>query len=451
MSVIRDKVREDYARAVKVKMNTPKSSGSCGCSGNSSSCCGTEPTNIVTGDLYNASDIQGVPENAVIASFGCGNPTALLELYPGETVLDLGSGAGLDVIISARRVGPTGKAYGLDMTDEMLEVARENQRKSGLTNIEFLKGYIEAIPLPDDSVDVIISNCVINLSEDKGNVLKEAFRVLKPGGRFAVADIIWTRPVPDKLRKDIAAWVECIGGSLEEKEYRQKLAEAGFESVSIEYTRVYDIESAQGHFLLPGLSAEERKTLNGAIASGFVRARKPKSVFQMGTDYDIRTAVTSDLKPMIELLHSSGLPIEGVSENLSNFLVAVKDTQFYGVMGLEYGQSSVMFRSLTVAASFRKRGVAAQLVKQGLELSRQKGITQVYILTQSAVRFAEKWGWEKIERREIPADLLNQSALKAACPETSYMYGIEYPAIGTMHQYNDLGEKDIKVFHETND
>ena len=217
-----------------------RQSGGAACCSPAFTCC--DP---ITTNLYNEAEKSGLPANAVLASLGCGNPTALIELKPGETVLDLGSGGGIDVLLSARRVGPAGKAYGLDMTDDMLALARENQRQAGVENVEFLKGEIENIPLPDNSVDVVISNCVINLSADKARVLREAFRVLKPGGRFAVSDVVARGEVPELVRKSMALWVGCIAGALEEHDYIAKLAKAGFTAISVEPTRVYDVEDAR--------------------------------------------------------------------------------------------------------------------------------------------------------------------------------------------------------------
>ena len=233
----------------------------------------------ITRNLY-SSDQHGIlPEKAILASLGCGNPTALIDLRPGETVLDLGSGGGIDVLLSAQRVGPSGKAYGLDMTDEMLDLARENQQKAGVTNVEFLKGNIEAIPLPDASVDVIISNCVINLSSDKDRVLREAFRVLKPGGRFAVSDVVVRGHVPDEIRQSMLLWVGCIAGALEEQEYRGKLAAAGFSGIDLEITRVYRIEDAR-HFLTEaGVDVDSiASQVEDKFVSAFVRATKPTEV-----------------------------------------------------------------------------------------------------------------------------------------------------------------------------
>src|SRR6202046_2670557 len=230
----------------------------------------------ITKDLYNTFETGSLPENAVLASLGCGNPTALIELKAGETVLDLGSGGGIDVLLSARRVGPTGKAYGLDMTDDMLALARENQRQAGATNVEFLKGEIENIPLPDGSVDVVISNCVINLSGDKSRVLREAFRVLRPGGRFAVSDVIVRGQVPEAVRQSMLLWVGCIAGALEENDYVAKLATAGFTNIDLEPTRTYDIEDARVFLTEAGIAVDEiASQVEGKFLSAFIRATKP--------------------------------------------------------------------------------------------------------------------------------------------------------------------------------
>jgi len=232
----------------------------------------------ITKNLYGASERGELPEKAVLASLGCGNPTALIDLKPGETVLDLGSGGGIDVLLSAKRVGPTGKAYGLDMTDDMLALARENQRKAGATNVEFLKGEIENIPLPDNSVDVVISNCVINLSADKSKVLREAFRVLRPGGRFAVSDVVVRGHVPDSVRQSMLLWVGCIAGALEESDYRAKLADAGFADIDLEPTRTYDIEDARTFLTEAGISVDEiAPQVEDKFISAFIRAAKPKT------------------------------------------------------------------------------------------------------------------------------------------------------------------------------
>ena len=242
-----------------------------------SACCGSgSERDPVTSNLYSASETACLPGEATAASLGCGNPTALAELEVGEVVLDLGSGGGIDVLLSAKRVGPSGKAYGLDMTEEMLALARENQRKAGVENVEFLKGEIEAVPLPDNSVDVVISNCVINLSADKDRVLAEAYRVLKPGGRFAVSDVVVRGEVPAQIRRSVELWIGCVAGALEEREYRDKLARAGFESVDVEPTRVYRMEDAREFLAGSGIDADAiAAEIEGKFMSAFVRARKP--------------------------------------------------------------------------------------------------------------------------------------------------------------------------------
>jgi len=266
---IKEAVKEKYAQAA-VRAASGKSS-----------CCGTSPASIdgcdpITSNLYGDNETSAIPEEALRASLGCGNPTALAKLQPGETVLDLGSGGGIDVLLSAKRVGPTGKAYGLDMTEEMLALAEQNKLKSGLKNVEFLKGEIENIPLPPNTVDVIVSNCVINLSGDKDRVLREAFRVLKPGGRFAISDVVVRGEVPREIRKSMELWVGCVAGALSETEYREKLAAAGFESVDIEATRVYDVNDAREFLCSSGIEADGiAAQMQDKFTSAFVRAVKP--------------------------------------------------------------------------------------------------------------------------------------------------------------------------------
>lgn len=246
-----------------------------------SSCCGASPSGVgqcdpITSNLYGAAETGGIPEDALLASLGCGNPTALAQLHPGETVLDLGSGGGIDVLLSAKRVGPTGKAYGLDMTDEMLALANENKRKAGAENVEFLKGEIENIPLPDNSVDVIISNCVINLSADKDRVLGEAFRVLKPGGRFAVSDVVTRGAIPEEIRQKVLLWVGCMAGALDENEYKSKLQAAGFEQIEVEPTRIYRAEDAREFLTSAGVNIDAiAPQVDEKFMSAFVHAVKP--------------------------------------------------------------------------------------------------------------------------------------------------------------------------------
>ena len=267
---VRQAVHEKYREAAR-RVATGEASSCCG----ASACCGDE-IDPITKDLYDEPQKSLLPDAAVKASLGCGNPTVLAELKSGETVLDLGSGGGIDALLSARRVGPTGKAYGLDMTDDMLSLSRENQKKAGVQNVEFLKGEIEDIPLPDCSVDVIISNCVINLSADKDRVLREAFRVLKPGGRFAVSDVMVRGDVPDDIRESMLLWAGCIAGALRDDDYVARLATAGFESIDIEATRVYNIEDARAFLSTEGVDVEAiAKQVEGKFISAFVRAKKP--------------------------------------------------------------------------------------------------------------------------------------------------------------------------------
>jgi len=268
---IQKQVREKYAQAA-LNVTTGKSA----CCGSIRGEGGTDP---ITANLYEDAETADLPAAAVAASLGCGNPTALAQLKTGETVLDLGSGGGIDVLLSAKRVGPTGKAYGLDMTDEMLALARENQRKAEVENVEFLKGEIENIPLPEDSVDAIVSNCVINLSGDKDRVLAEAFRVLKPGGRFAVSDVVVRGEVPASIRRNVELWIGCVAGALGEEEYRAKLAQAGFHDIDLEPTRIYRLEDARESLAASGLDIDAiAPHVEGKFMSAFVRARKPSAV-----------------------------------------------------------------------------------------------------------------------------------------------------------------------------
>ena len=267
---IKEEVQEKYGQAA-LRVTT-----------GGSSCCGASAAldgchDPITSDLYDLAQAGQIPESALKASLGCGNPTALANLNAGETVLDLGSGGGIDVLLSAKRVGPTGKAYGLDMTDQMLALARENQKKAGVQNVEFLKGEIENIPLPDNSIDVIISNCVINLSSDKSRVLKEAFRVLKPGGRFAVSDVVVRGDVPAEVRKSMLLWVGCIAGALQDSEYMSKLAGAGFDEIEIEPTRVYNLEDARAFLTGEGIDVDAiAPQVQDKFMSAFIRAKKPE-------------------------------------------------------------------------------------------------------------------------------------------------------------------------------
>ena len=267
---LRDQVRERYAASARAVSLRPEAS---------SGCCSPQPSDPVVRAAYDEIELDSIPSTAALASLGCGNPTALAELREGETVLDLGSGGGIDVLLSAKRVGSTGFAYGLDMTDEMLELAERNRREAGVANVEFLKGHIEEIPLPDNSVDVIISNCVINLSADKDQVLREAFRVLRPGGRFAVSDIVVTESLPERVQNNLSAWSCCVAGALLIDEYEQKLANAGFEQAGVEITHSYDprglFEGSSDCCGGPGMTTDDYQALTGRIHSAFIRASKP--------------------------------------------------------------------------------------------------------------------------------------------------------------------------------
>ena len=272
MNDLKATVRSKYGEAAQAVLDGAEKTAASACC--TTSCCGGA-TDPITSDLYDETETAALPGKAVAASLGCGNPTALAELRQGEVVLDLGSGGGIDVLLSARRVGSAGKAYGLDMTDEMLALARENQAKAGVTNVEFLKGEIENVPLPSDTVDVIISNCVINLSGDKDRVMAEAFRVLKPGGRFAVSDVVSQREVPASIRQSMEHWIGCIAGALDVKDYQAKLEKAGFENVSFEITREYRSDEAGSFLATAGVPAADAAAADRAFASAFIRAVKP--------------------------------------------------------------------------------------------------------------------------------------------------------------------------------
>ena len=271
MADVKQAVRERYGA---IAASVAESQRNEGCCGPAASCCGLDGKDAISRELYDQLQLGELPEAAVLASLGCGNPTALAQLHPGETVLDLGSGGGIDVLLSAKRVGPAGFVYGLDMTDEMLALAERNKAEAGATNVQFLKGEIECIPLPDNSVDVVISNCVINLAADKGQVLREAFRILRPGGRFAVSDVVVRGRVPENLRGELESWIGCIAGALSEDEYRAMLALAGFSNVNLEATRVYSLDDVPIGAWQP--SEPEREQLEGKFISAFVRAVKPR-------------------------------------------------------------------------------------------------------------------------------------------------------------------------------
>lgn len=408
---IREQVRKKYALAFTSKTGCCSTEGCCG--GN------TDATNAITENLYKVAEIEGLPQNLLVTSLGCGNPTALGNLYSGETVLDLGSGAGLDVLLSARRVGPHGKAYGLDMTEEMLAEANANKERSGIVNADFLKGTIENIPLPDNSVDVVISNCVINLSIDKEQVFREIFRVLRPGGRVAVSDIVLTKPLPEEVRASLLAWAGCVGGSLTDEEYRSKLIGAGFENIGLEITRTYDMTSPAALKWLPDSSPSVLEKIDGSIVSAFVRAKKPSALLFPGADFIIRAAVSDDYPFIHALLSANGLPPDGVAQENGYFFVAVQSDRLVGVIGYEQYGKQALLRSLAVDNTHRKAGIAEALVNRLLNEIRQEGSREVYLLTETAERYFHRRGFEIIPREEFPANILDSSALGQACPTTS--------------------------------
>jgi arsenite methyltransferase len=441
-------VQEKYGAAA-TRVTTGNTSGSC-CG--SSACCGstTEAWDPITSDLYDEGQTAGIPAEALLASLGCGNPTALAQLHAGEIVLDLGSGGGIDVLLSAKRVGPTGKAYGLDMTDEMLALANENKRKAGSENVEFLRGEIEQIPLPDNTVDVIISNCVINLSADKKRVIAEAYRVLKPGGRLAVSDVVVRGEVPPAVRRNMELWIGCVAGALGEQEFLTLLREAGFENPSIEPTRFYSSEDAMAFLAGSGLDAESfAREIDGRFFSGFVRATKPLvragkgsccGPDCCGTDEDTpiamthkpttsiayRSAEASDRAAVHGLLENLGLPIAGVPDDLSNFIVATHDGNVVGVTGLELADSNaVLLRSVGVHPAHRKNGVARRLVALAIEDARSMNIRSVYLLTPSAETYFARWGFVKTARSGIPAALAATSEFQGACSESTTLMKLD--------------------------
>jgi arsenite methyltransferase len=381
-------------------------------------CCGSgQDANPITDDLYAPDDTAGLPDEVILASLGCGNPTALASLSPGETVLDLGSGGGIDVLLSARRVGPTGKAYGLDMTDEMLALARANARKAGATNVEFLKGDIEQIPLPDSSVDVIISNCVVNLAADKRRVLAEAFRVLKPGGRFAVSDIVVLGAMPEALRRRAELWAGCVAGALEADEFRRLLGDAGFVGASVEPTRVYRAADARAILkdLDPGSEAMVDQ-VDGKLASAFIRARKPTAVECL----TLRMATPEDHPRIEALLAAADLPRVGIPADLPHFVVA--ETAADGVIaaaGLELYGRSALLRSTVVDPGWRGSGVGRLLVDAALEEARRCGIEDIFLLTTTAVDYFPKFGFACVEREAVPVEVRASPEFQGACPGTA--------------------------------
>ena len=404
---LREVVREKYAKAIVGKNRD------CCCSS-----CSSDSKNTITNGLYSAEEIQGLPQDMIAASFGCGNPTALGALHAGETVLDLGSGAGLDVLLSARRVGPYGKAYGLDMTDEMLAEANANKNKANIANADFLKGYIEDIPLPDEELDAVISNCVINLSVDKDKVFREIYRVLKPGGRIAVSDIVFTKELPDTIRRDLLSWAGCISGALLRTTYEKKLKAAGFENIEVQTTRTYDLTELFIQQRVSSNITNKMEEWNGAMVSAFIRAKKPAQPFTNGMEFTIEMAEQTDFLQIHNLLECSGLSIRGVNADAGKYYIA-KGTSVIGVLGFEIYNTSALLRSLAIYPQFKKRGIAKQLIEHVLNNARQHTCDTAYLLTNTAADYLSAYGFVPIDRDDIPSDILTTSALGDVCPMSS--------------------------------
>ena len=433
---LRATVRERYGAAAQRVAESAATAGAscCAPAAGSSACCGasTESWDPITANLYDEGEAAGVPAEALLASLGCGNPTALADLVEGEVVLDLGSGGGIDVLLSAKRVGPTGKAYGLDMTDEMLALANENKARAGAANVEFLRGHIEEIPLPSNTVDVIISNCVINLSGDKRQVLAEAFRVLKPGGRFAVSDVVVRGAVPEAVKRNMELWVGCVGGALEEQEFLRLLREVGFEHPSIEPTRVYEAADAAAFLAGSGLDAETfAREIDGKFMGAFVRATKPAVL-------PLRAARPEDRDAVERLLADAQLPTAGIAELLAqhadDFVVA-DDPRIAGelaaVAGLEVCGDTALLRSVAVRPEWRAHGLGRELVKRMVGVADARGLQALYLLTTTAEHYFPKFGFERVERSEVPPEIAATLEFRSACPASAIALVMPIAAPGT--------------------
>lgn len=412
MEDIRKFIEEKYAKAIRGK--------SCGCGNSPGGCCSSAGgANSVTSGIYGAETLSGLPERVREQSFGCGSPTSRADIHPGEVVLDLGSGAGIDTFLAAELVGPAGQVFGLDMTDAMLETARKNAAEVGAGNITYLKGTIEAIPLPDESVDVILSNCVINLSPDKPAVFREAFRVLRPGGRLSVSDMVFLAPVEESVRGSLEAWAGCVAGAAVVGDLCDWMAEAGFEKVGILPERVFQLQGEEVLEMFPDLPPEAAGSIGGLLASAAISARKPAVLWKAGEDYLVRKATGEDLRQVEGLLAECGLPLEGVREHLDTFVVAVVNGAVVGSAGLEVVQRTALLRSVTVAKAARKRQVGEKLLEEALELARSLGANAVFLMTETAADWFSRRGFETVPREAIPAALRYSSALEGICPLSS--------------------------------
>jgi ubiquinone/menaquinone biosynthesis C-methylase UbiE/N-acetylglutamate synthase-like GNAT family acetyltransferase len=447
LDAIRETVREHYGAAARraAGIEEPASAaaccepGSCGCgapaaqesrTGSSTACCGSDTSNSccggkamewdpITANLYEDGETAGLPAEALLASLGCGNPTALAQLHEGEVVLDLGSGGGIDVLLSARRVGPTGHAYGLDMTDDMLALAESNKRKAGAANVDFLRGHIEAIPLPDASVDVIISNCVINLSGDKRRVLAEAYRVLRPGGRFAVSDVGVKKGIPTVVRRSMELWAGCVAGALEDEEFIALLREVGFEDPSVEPTRIYTADDAKALVAGGGFKDAVAHTVEGKIMSAFVRATKPATAPVDRVAPALRAATAGDLPAITQLLRAAELPTDGVEALVGDFIVAEAPQGIVGTGAVERAGNDGLLRSVAVAAGWRDRGIGRTIVERLMRDARDERLRALYLLTQTAERWFPEFGFHAVARDAVPAAVQATAEFASVCPSTA--------------------------------
>ena len=419
-------VREHYAEVARraARAGEGRTSSGCGCASDGGCCTGVS--------AYYAPDERTlVPAEALAASAGCGNPVALADLHPGEVVLDLGSGGGIDVLLSARRVGPGGYAWGVDMTREMLELAEENRRRSGLQNVGFLEGRIEEVPLPDASVDVVISNCVINLSVDKAAVLREAFRVLRPGGRLAVYDIVAHEPLSAEARRDLRAWSQCVSGALDRQTYVRLLREAGF--VDVEVQPVLPLQTG-------GCCGGDEGSL--LVGSAFVRARKPGSPDLGDGRLTVEAASRDDLPAILHLLERVGLPTDGVAEHLEGFVVARRrmpapggpaDGSLHtvatvvGCAGVERYGPQALLRSVAVSPPLRGVGIGQRLVAAALERARSLGASEIYLLTTTASEYFARLGFQQVEPQAVVGPVTSSPEFTRLCPDTAVVMRRELP------------------------